>query len=548
MRGHTRTPLLVIATAVVLTATAACGGGGSGSSGSSDSSGVVRASWGDPQNPLEPANTNEVFGGKVLRMITRGLKSLDPKSGQAEDDLAESVESDDQKSWTVKIKKGQKFSNGEAVTAKSFVDAWNYAANVKNKQVNAPFFSYIKGYDDVHPADAKAQPEVKTMSGLKVVDDQTFQVELTQPFAVWPETLAYPAMAPLPKAFFDDHDAWLDKPIGNGPYKIDSYSKGKSMKLVKDDKYTGSDKAKNEGVELKVYTDPNTAYTDLQAGNLDLMDDLPANQLANAESDLGDRYINQPAGIIQTITFPLYDKEWQGANAAKVRRGISMAINRDQITKSVFENTRIPAKDWTSPVIGEKGGYDKNLCGADCKYDPKKAKQLIEEGGGIPGGKLTLTSNVDTGSHKDWMDAVCNSLNKAIGKENVCTVNPVGTFGDFRSQVTDKKMKGPFRTGWQMDYPNIETFLSKLYYTGASANDGGYSNKNFDKLIDDANAAKSTEDAVATYKDAEKLLVKDIPAIPLWYQNGTAGYSDGVSDVKLYPDSIPVYQDVKVNG
>ncbi len=208
------------------------------------------------------------------------------------------------------------------------------------------------------------------MSGLAVVDDHTFTVRLTEPFSLWPETLGYAAYAPLPRAFFDDHDAWLAKPIGNGPYKIDTYTKSQSMKLVKYEDYAGPDKAQNEGVELRVYTDNNTAYTDLQAGNLDVIDDVPASQLSNAEKDLGDRFINQPAGIIQTVSFPLYDPAWSSPEAAKVRQGLSMAIDREEITSKIYFDTRTPATDFTSPVLGDTGGYEEGLCGEFCTFDP----------------------------------------------------------------------------------------------------------------------------------------------------------------------------------
>ena len=157
----------------------------------------------------------------------------------------------------------------------------------------------------------------------------TFTVKLSQKFSLWPDTLGYPAFAPLPQSFFTDHAGWLAKPVGNGPYTIDKYTKGSSMSLRKWDKYPGDDKAQNGGIDLKVYTDNNTAYTDLIAGNLDLVDDVPASQLKNVKADLGDRYINTPAGIIQTLAFPFYDKKWDTPGGIKVRQGLSMAINRD---------------------------------------------------------------------------------------------------------------------------------------------------------------------------------------------------------------------------
>lgn len=545
MRAAPRATWAVGATVLALALTS-CGGAVDRGSGAPDAAGIVRASWTDPQNPLEPANTNEVQGGKVLNMIFRGLKRYDPKTGAAKDLVAESVTSTDQRNYTVKLKPGWEFSDGTPVTSRSFTDAWNYGALLTNKQVSAYFFGYIKGYDEVHPESGK--PKAKTMSGLRVVDDLTFTVELTQKFSTWPSTLGYAAYYPLPRSFFTDHAAWLDKPVGNGPYTVDSYTRGQSMKLRRNERYSGPDEARNGGVDLKVYTDNNTAYTDLQAGNLDIADDIPAARIGNAETDLGDRYINQPAGILQTLSFPMYDKAWGSDKALKLRRGLSRAINREQITERIYQGTRTPATDWTSPVLGEAGGYKEGVCGAPCTYDPVAAKRLIKEAGGLPGGRVTLSSNVDTGSHRAWMDAVCNSINNVLGDDKACTVDPVATFAEFRKDISADQMDGMFRAGWQMDYPLIQNFLQPLYYTGASSNDSGYSSERFDRLVDEANAESDPAAAAAGFQEAEAVLAQDFPVIPLWYQNGTAGYSERVRNVALDQFSVPVFTDIEVTA
>ncbi|MFF9319751.1 ABC transporter substrate-binding protein [Streptomyces sp. NPDC014735] len=540
MRGATRAGGIACSVVVALTATS-CGGGEELRGGPD---GIVRSSWGDPQNPLEPANTNEVQGGKVLDMIFRGLKRYDPRTGAATDMLAERIGTRDNQNFTVTVKDGWTFSNGEKVTARSFVDAWNYGALLKNNQKNAYFFGYIDGYAKVHPAAGPAT--AKTLSGLRVVDDRTFTVRLSQKFSLWPDTLGYPAFAPLPRAFFTDHAGWLAKPVGNGPYTVDSYTQGAAMSLRRWDAYPGPDKARNGGIDLQVYTDSNTAYTDLMAGNLDLVDDVPAAQLKNVEADLGPRYINTPAGIIQTLAFPFYDRKWAAREAAKVRQGLSMAINREQITHQIFRETRTPASDWTSPVLGAHGGFEEGLCGAPCEFDAARARKLIQEGGGIPGGRLTITYNADTGSHKEWVDAVCNSINRVMDDNKACVGTPVGTFADFRGQVTRQRLTGAWRAGWQMDYPLIQNFLQPLYYTDASSNDGKWSSKKFDGLVDRANAESDRAGAVSTFQDAERVLAEQMPVIPLWYQNGSAGYSERVSHVALNQFSVPVYEGIRV--
>lgn len=506
--------------------------------------GVLSSSWGDPQNPLEPANTNEVQGGKVLDMVFRGLKRYNPRTGKAENMLAERIETTDSQNYTVTVRPGWTFSDGEPVTARSFVDAWNYGASLRNNQKNAYFFGYIDGYDQVHP-DSGGQ-RADTLSGLKVTGPRTFTVRLNQKFSTFPDTLGYAAFAPLPRTFFTDHKGWLAKPVGNGPYTIESYTKGAQMYLKKWAAYPGPDKALNEGVTLLVYTDNNTAYTDVLAGNLDLVDDIPASQLKNVTKDLDGRYINTPAGIIQTLAFPFYDKAWNTEGARKVRTGLSMAIDRAQITKTLFRGTRTPATDWTSPVLGTEGGFQAGLCGRACAYDPATARRLVKEGGGLPGGQVRITYNADTGSHKEWVDAVCNSINNALGNDRACVGNPVGTFADFRNQISRHRMPGPFRAGWQMDYPLIQNFLQPLYYTDASSNDGKWSNKQFDRLVDRANAESGKGAAIKLFQQAEGVVRDNMAAIPLWYQNGSAGYSERLRDVALNPFSVPVYNEIKV--
>lgn len=116
-----------------------------------------------------------------------------------------------------------------------------------------------------------------------------------------------------------------------------------------------------------------------------------------------------------------------------------MAIDRKQITDTIFQNTRTPATDWTSPVLGKDGGYKPGLCGDACEYNAAEAKKLVKEGGGLPGGQVKITYNADTGSHKQWVDAVCNSINNALDNDRACAGNPVGTFADFRNQITNRR-------------------------------------------------------------------------------------------------------------
>ena len=507
-------------------ATPAAGGGG-----------IISVFGSEPQNPLLPANTNETGGGRVMKLLFEGLISYDAK-GKPVNQVAESIDSTDAQNYTIKLKPGWKFTNGEAVNAKSFVDAWNYGALIDNAQLNAYFFEPIDGYKEVHPDAEGAKATAKTLKGLKVVDDSTFTVKLTVPQASFPLRLGYTAFYPMPQSAYKDIKAQGENPVGNGSYMLDgTWVHNVNIKVKKNPDYKGTMVAKNAGVNVKVYTDPNAGYTDLLANNLDVIDTIPDNALASFKADLGDRAINQPVGIFQSFSFPLYQPEWKTANAKKVRQAISMAINRKQITDTIFQGTRTPATDFSSPVVQ---GYSKDICGEFCTFDAAKAKALLAEAGGFTG-TLEIAYNAD-GGHKAWVDATCNSIKNTLAIK--CAGKSYPDFKSLRDPITKGTMKNAFRTGWQMDYPALENFLAPIYAKGAGSNDSHYDNPAFDALLKQGDTAKTLEESNKFFQDAEKLLVADMPAIPLWYSNATGGYSENVSNVKFDVFSVPIYTNI----
>jgi len=542
MRGNTVRARWVTAAAgaaCLALVLSACGGSSTKTTATpaANGGGIILAAGTEPQNPLLPANTNEVGGGLIMKLLFEGLVNYDGQ-GKPINQVAESIDTTDSQTFTIKIKPGWKFTNGEAINAKSFVDAWNFGALIDNAQLNAYFFEPIDGYKEVHPDAEGAKATAKTMKGLAVVDETTFTVKLASPQASFPARLGYTAFYPLPQSAYKNIKAFGDHPIGNGSYMLDgNWVHNVSIKVKKNPGYKGTLVAKNAGVDVKVYTDQNASYTDLLANNVDVVAQIPDNALASFKSDLGDRAINQPAGIFQSFTFPLYQPEWKTPASKQVRQAISMAINRKQITDSIFQGTRTPATDFSSPVVQ---GYSKDICGEFCTYDPAKAKALLAKAGGFTG-KLEIAYNAD-GGHKAWVDATCNSIKNALAID--CAGKSYPDFKSLRDPITKGTMKTAFRTGWQMDYPALENFLAPIYAKGAGSNDGHYDNPAFDALLKQADKAKTPEEGIKIDQDAEKLLLTDMPVVPLWYSNTTGGYSEKVSNVKFDVFSVPIYTNI----
>ncbi|KIQ63523.1 peptide ABC transporter substrate-binding protein [Kitasatospora griseola] len=530
---------VVSATSVALLATG-CGSGGSSSGGPSDASKTFTYQSSEPQNPLQPANANETGGGRIVQNLFKGLADYDPSNGKLRMQVADKIDTSDAQTYTVTMKSGWTFHDGTPVTAKSFVDAWNWAASTKNNQINSSWFGDIQGYADVHPQ--SGSPTSDTMSGLTVQDDTHFTIKLTNKVSYFPYKLGYVAFSPLPEGFYKDPAGYGQKPVGNGPYEFVSWDHNSQVVTKTFANYQGVDKPKNGGVVFKMYTTAEAAYADLQSNNLDVMDQVPPSALANYKNDLGDRAIDAPQGAIQNVGFTLYQPEWQGADKAKVRQGLSMAIDRNTITKTVLQGSRASASAWVAEGVE---GYKAGTCGDFCTYNPDKAKQLIQEGGGVPGNSLKITYNAD-GGHKEWVDAVCNSIRQATGVN--CSGDPKTDFKTARAAITGHQINGMFRTGWVQDYPLNANFLADVYRTGAASNDTGYSSPEFDKLSTEADQAASIQDTATGYQQAEAQLATDMPAIPLWYYRTNSGFSTKVQNVTFDSFGNPAWTQVEVKG
>jgi oligopeptide transport system substrate-binding protein len=521
-----------IAAAMLMTA---CGGSDSNSGGGTASTGGSFSIYiGEPENPIVPGNTTESEGAQVVEALWTGLVKYSNDDGSVQyTGVADSIESDDAKTWTVKLKDGWTFHDGTPVTASSFVDAWNYTALSTNAQGGSSFFAKVEGYDTLQgetddAGNVVAPPAATEMSGLKVVDDQTFTVALAAPFAQFPVTLGYSAFFPLPESFFADPAAAGTKPVGNGPFKADGdFVPGQGFTLSRYDNYAGDEKAKADSVDFKVYTDINTAYTDTQGGNLDVLNNIPPDAISTAKDTFGDRYGESPSSSFTYMGFPTYDPRYADK---RVRQAFSLAIDRQSITDAIFSGTRVPANSVIAPVVD---GYRDDAC-QYCTVDVAKANQLLDAAGFDRTKPVDLWFNSGAG-HDAWVEAVGNQLRKNLGIEFTLQGNL--DFSEYLPLQDAKGMTGPFRLGWSMDYPSPQNYLEPLYSTSALAPAGSnttfYSNPEFDQLVAQGNQASSNDEAIKLYQQAEDVLLEDMPILPMFYGLEQTVWSDKVANVKV---------------
>ena len=532
------------ATLVALALAATACGGDDGDDGDSGDEGASGGSFslyiGEPENPLVPTNTSETSGGEVIDALWTGLITYDPDTTEQADGVAESIESDDSKTWTIKLKDWT-FHDGTPVTADSFIKAWNFGSLSTNAQGASYFFANIEGYDDLQ-GEGDAAPKAQELSGLKKVDDKTFTVTLKEPFRQYPITLGYSAFYPMPEAFFKDkaaQDALGKKPIGNGPFEASTEfvpNKGITVKRFED---YPEDKAKADSVEFRVYTEMNTAYTDVQAGNLDFSD-VPPDAVTTYENEFPDTSLSRETSTFTYMGFPTYDPRFKDK---RVRQAFSMAVDREAINQAIFNGTRQAAKSAISPVVD---GHRADAC-KYCDYKPEDAKALLEQTDFDTSKPVDLWFNAGAG-HDEWVQAVGNNLRDNLGIEY--KLQGGLQFAEYLPKADAKGFTGPFRLGWAMDYPSPQNYLEPLYSTAAlppnGSNTAFYSNPEFDKLVKEGNSAEDNEGAISKYQEAEDLLLEDMPIMPMFFSTAQYVWSDRLDNVKVNAFSNIVLEDVTV--
>ena len=539
LRSGLSTSVVVIASIVTVAIMAGCSMEGARTVGTTGPNAIITVFAGEPQNGLVTTNTNENMGGRVVDSLFTGLYAY-TADGVPVLANAESVDTTDNQNYTIHLKKDWKFTDGTPVKAENYVRAWNFGAASRNAQLQQSFFEPIDGYEAV----AAEKSTLDTMSGLKVLDDHTFTVHLTEPNIDFKLGLGFTPFKPLPDIFFTEGaKAFGERPIGNGPYKLagpDAWRHNVQIDVVRNDDYRGPDKPRNGGLTFLMYSSYDTAYADLQSGNLDALELLPTSALRSYKRVLGDRALVKPIAYEVQFGIPYYVRHFSGPEGKLRRAAISMAINRQQVIDAIFPNARTPAKDFTSSTLP---GFDPHIPGNDVlEFQPAKAKELWAQANRIApwSGSLELTYNAD-GDHQTWVDATMNQVKNTLGID--AHGKAVPTFKELRDLVTKKTATGAIRNGWQGDYPSMIEFLAPQYLTGSGSNDADYSSPAFDAKLRAAEAAVDPQQSYRLTNEAQAILLQDLPAIPLWEYLDIGGVGSGVKAALTW-NGLPDYPNI----
>jgi oligopeptide transport system substrate-binding protein len=515
----------------------ACGGDGEKSAGEADTGaageprpgGVFRLGIVEPV-AIDPYNAQESEGMLVNKQLFVGLTTLDDTSAELRPGVAEKwSRSDDCTEWTFNLRRGTRFSNGEEVTAASFIRGMTRAAKQSAASDVAYHMAGIEGYEELHGSGAEGAPPAKAeeFSGLSAPDAHTLEVKLSSADCEFDLKTLQPVMSPVPEVAGEaTNKAYNDMPIGNGPFKMkEPWRHDQSISLVRNDDYFG-EKAWLDGVEITILPTQDAQeaeYRGVQAGQFDF-GRIPPAFYPQAKATFEPR-----GGFITKLTYGinylLVNVVNPPLDSPEARKAISLAIDRDAIIAGVFKGFQTKATSLVPPSF--KAFYQPNVCDVCDKADLARAKALAATAGLVPGTKVNLAFNTG-GGHEAWVQAVAQQLERNLDLRIEIQPFP---FAELLKKEKADDASGLFRAAWLADYPSAENMLFPLlskHSLPPGDNRGRYVNDRFDDLLALARKTPELAERVNFIREAERIAIgTDLALIPLWYRSQYRAFDAG---------------------
>jgi len=504
--------------------------GACGSSGTDSSSPAAQSSpkpGGTYNYPLQanpvsivPVNAQESEGIQVTHQVFEGLAKYvmnDKGEMEAVPCIAESWDTTDSQTWTFHLKKGVMFQApvSREVTAQDFVDGWNYVTDPKNQSYVSYILAPVEGCDD---GGYQVDPK-KGLTGVKAIDPYTLEVKLRYPFAEFYQTLGHSVAAAWPVDYSKQigAKAFAQKPVGTGPYVVESWKNNQSITLLKNPAYW--DKSVGgpyiDTINMPIFvgaTSSSTEWLEFQKGSIDYTV-VPPGQVAAAEANpkvkSGDWTAKKWPNLgVYFVGINMTDK-LLGQNL-DLRKAISMSTDAVNVINIVNEGVSLPGTGYVPVGIpGYRAGQN------PYKYDPEGAKTIVAGLGTIPA--LSYWYNTDEGHQK--IGEVLQAGWQKAGIDVKLSNFEWGTFLDKLSKGNSGSGSQLFRMGWLADYPSMDNFLYPLFQSSQALTGSYtfYSNAQVDALLQQARSTVDAQQRYNLYAQAEKLILTDMPASPLYF-------------------------------
>ena len=477
---------------------------------------------GDQFPTLDPQLNQDVSGFHVIRDLFEGLLTQDATGALVPGVATHHAASDGNTTYTFTLREDARWSNGDPVTAHDFVYAWRRAADPATA---SPYAWYLELTEMVNAKAILAGEKPPAELGVRAVDDRTLEVKLNTPLPYFPAMTTYATLFPAHRATIEAHGADWTAPgnmVSNGAYVLEDVVLNEYHSRVRNPMYWGADRVIIEKVTGLVINDVNQALTRYRAGELDHLEPLPPGQYPALREELPDEATSVPRLCSYYYAFNHTASGNPALHDARVRRALSLAIDRGVIVNQVLKGGQWPAYNFTHFKTAGFTMPDIPHARLSQAERDAEAKRLFAESGA---GDLTLEFIYNTSeSHRQIATVVSQMWKQKLGVNTELANFEWKTYlGIRRNQEFDLA-----RSGWCGDYNEASTFLDLLTTTHGS-NDGRYSNERVDELM---RASKTAEDPAAIYAEVERILADDMAIVPIYHYANTFLLS---ADIRGWP-------------
>jgi oligopeptide transport system substrate-binding protein len=465
---------------------------------------LLRRGIGGEPASLDPGRAGDTFSFEVIRDLYEGLATETP-SGEVQPGVAASwTTSPDGTVYTFILRPTARWSNGQAVRAQDFVNSWRRVVDPKHASAVADLLRPIS-----HAAEIIAGKEPPTELGVFAPNDETLVVHLKQPAPYFLQVLTHTATFPIyseeAAATHNSRD-W----VSNGPYVLTSWVPGSSISLTKNVQYWDRASVQIDQVRYLPIPDENSELNQYRAGQLEVTQSVPASALPLVKREYPNELLVAPFlgtayyGInLHSTKFPL-----------KVRQALTMAIDRKILENTILIFGQSPAYGFVPPGTSD---YEPQSWQWRSLSNPERIAQAraLYSSAGYSTSKplrLRLLYN-ENPAIKRMSIAIASMWKVTLGIETDLIDEEYRVFLDSRKDTARWDI---VRLGWSADYNDAGNFL-EIFRSGSSNNDTGYSNADYDSLLDSAANSADASHRRHILEQAENLMLSEYPVIPVYY-------------------------------
>lgn len=480
---------------------------------------------------MDPALNNDVYGGEQLDATMEGLVRLGNNSKVLPGIAKSWKESKDGMTWTFKLRKNAKWSNGEALTAKDFVYAWRRQVNPKTASTQSNKYSGIKNADAI-----VASKKPVSSLGIKALGKYKLVVTLERKIPYFQLLLAGSAFAPQKQKFIEKagkkYGTAAKYTLSDGPFVMKGWTGSNlTWKLVKNKYYWDKKNVKLTKINFSVQKSQSTSYNLYQAGKLD-MTTLSASQSKSLKNQKGWQIKKSNRTQYLMYNFKT-DKNLRNVN---LRRAIAAAINKESLAKTLnladIAATSLTPSGITDPISGKEFSKEvvtketaaiQSGTKAQAKAYYKKALKEL--------GKKQITIKLlgdDTDDAKKTTEFIQSALESTLGMKVEVTNMP------FKNRFT-REEAGDFDVildGWSGDYADPNTFLEMFQKTNVN-NYGSWENAAYNKAMETSKTTASSKKRWSALVKAERILLTQQGVTPLYYSNTATLINPKVKNITL---------------